>query len=83
MNDDNEFIEHWRKERKRGKVKYVLSENKVFLLIVSIVLIIIFSVGYITQVYDLCGSNNNWTLVYREFKLWVHTESALLYLAVF
>lgn len=51
MNENNEFIEHWRKERKKGRVKYVISENKVFLLVMLIVLIIIFSVGYITQVY--------------------------------
>jgi Na+/H+-translocating membrane pyrophosphatase len=52
LNENNEFIEYWRKERKKGRVKYVLNENKVLLFVIQpIVLIIIFLIGYIAQVY--------------------------------
>lgn len=51
MNENNEFMERWKNERERGRVRYVLNENKVFLLVMSIVIIVIFSVGYIGQVY--------------------------------
>lgn len=52
MNENNKFIEYWRKERKMGRVKYVVNENKVlFFVTYPIVLTIIFLVGYIGQVY--------------------------------
>jgi hypothetical protein len=52
LNDDNDFLNHWDEERKKGKLKYVLNENKVFLFIkFPIILITAFLIGGIAQIY--------------------------------
>jgi hypothetical protein len=52
LNKDDDFFEYWDIERKKGKLKYVLNENKVSLFVViPFVLILIFLTGYFIRIY--------------------------------
>lgn len=52
INENDDFFVYWDIERKKGKLKYVLNENKVSLFVViTFVLILIFLTGYFIRIY--------------------------------